>query len=207
MNNTVKLGLKKATLVVMAAGMVNTSLTSCSSMRDSTKTKSQGTSFGALAGGLLGAGIGLVAGGNTKSVLIGAAAGALLGGIGGYAWGDSIVKEKEAYASMEEYISDNQKQLDTRISDVQQANTDLSNQIAKLKADKTAVSKENIAKQNAKLTENLALIDTDITTAKDAAMEATGDDLAELNKKIDALSKEKKRLQSNINELDSLASI
>lgn len=207
MNNTVKLGLKKATLVVMAAGMVNTSLTSCSSMSDSTKTRAQGTSFGALAGGLLGAGIGLAAGGDTKSVLIGAAAGALLGGIGGYAWGDSIVKEKESYASMEEYINDNQKQLDNRITDVQKANSDLTKQITQLKKDKTAVSKANIAKQNAKLTENLALIDSDITTAKDAAKEASGAELAELNQKIDALSKEKKSLQSNISELESLASI
>lgn len=207
MNNSVKLGLKKATLVVVAAGMVNTSFTSCSSMSDSTKTRTQGTAFGALAGGLVGAGIGLATGGDTKSVLIGAAAGALIGGIGGYAWGNSIVKEKEAYASMEEYINDNQKQLDNRITDVQKANSDLSNQIAQLKKDKTAISKENLAKQNAKLTENLALIDTDITTAKDAAKEASGDELAELNQKIDALSKEKSSLQTNISELDSLASI
>lgn len=94
MNNNVKPGLRKATLVIMAAGIINTSLTSCSSMSDSTKTKLQGTSFGALAGGLVGAGLGLAAGGDTKAVLIGAAAGAVLGGIGGYAWGHSIVKEK-----------------------------------------------------------------------------------------------------------------
>lgn len=207
MNNKAKLGFKKATLVVMAAGMVNSSLTSCSSMSDSTKTRAQGTTFGAIAGGLLGASIGLVAGGNTKSVLIGAAAGAMLGGIGGYAWGDSIVKEKAAYASMEEYITDNKKQLDSRITDVQQANSDLSDQIAKLKADKTAISKEKIAKQNAQLSENMALIDADITTAQDAAKEASGTELAELNEKINALSQEKKSLQSNMSELDSLASI
>lgn len=76
-----------------------------------------------------------------------------------------------------------------------------------MKAGKTAVPKENIAKQNARLTENLALIDTDITTAMDAAKEASGDELAELNKKIDALNQEKTSLQENINELDSLVSI
>lgn len=207
MNNNVKLGLQKTTLVVLAAGMVSSSMTSCSSMSDSAKTKTQGTAFGALAGSLVGAGIGLAAGGDTKAVLIGAAAGALLGGVSGYAWGASIVKEKEAYASMEEYVADNKKQLDNRLTDVQKANSDLSNQITKLKKDKSAIAKANVEKQNAQLKENLALIDADITTAKDAATEASGAELAELNARIDKLSKEKNDLESNMDELNSLTSI
>lgn len=208
MNNTVKLSFKKATLVAISAGMLTTStMTSCSSMSDATKTKTQGTALGALGGALLGAGIGKATGGDTKAVLIGAAAGAVLGGIAGYAWGNSIVKEKSEYATMEEYVSDNKKQLDNRIGDVQKANTNLSKQIAQLKKDKTSVAKAEVQKQNAQLAQNISLIDADLATAQDAAKEASGAELAELSAKIDTLSAEKKSMQANLEELDSLASI
>ena len=191
---------------ILSISIMAAPLTSCS-LDDTGMTQIQGSTLGALGGAVVGGAIGLAVGGDTKSVVAGAIAGGLLGGAAGLQWANSIVKEKASYASMEEYINDNQKQLDNRITDVKKANSDLSNQIAQLKKDKTAVSKANIAKQNAKLTENLALIDTDITTAKDAAKEASGAELTELNQKIDTLSKEKASLQANISELDSLSSI
>lgn len=177
--------IRKATVATLALGVLST--TSCSSMSDGTKTRAQGTAMGMLSGAALGALSGLIIGGNTKSVITGLAVGAAAGAIAGFAWGDSVVKQKEAYASMEQYVSDNNRQLSNRIAQTKQYNKKLQNQVAALKKEGKSLDQQ----QKANAQKGIALINQDLATAQDAKKEAHGDDLAELNSKINELNKEK----------------
>ena len=178
--------LTKLTAGVLAIGML-ASTSSCSSTSDGTMTQIQGTTLGMLGGAAVGAVAGLAIGGNTKSVVTGLAVGAAAGAIAGFSWGNSIVKQKRAYASMEQYVSDNNKQLSNRIAQTKQYNQKLQKQINALNGDKSKLDQK--ARANAQ--KGLNLINQDIATAQDAKKEAKGSDLVELNNKINELNKEK----------------
>lgn len=178
-------------LRTLAAGAVALGLlpatTSCSSTSDSTMTQIQGTTLGALGGAAVGAVAGLAIGGDTQSVVTGLAVGAAAGALAGFAWGTSVVKQKQAYASMEQYVSDNNRQLSNRITQTRQYNQKLQKQITSLKGDKSKLDQ----KSRANAQKGLTLINQDLATAQDAKKEASGADLIELNNKINELNKEK----------------
>lgn len=178
--------ITKLTAGALALGMLCTT-TSCSSTSDGATTQIQGTTLGMLGGAAVGAVAGLAIGGNTKSVITGLAVGAAAGAIIGFSWGNSIVKQKRAYASMEQYVSDNNKQLSNRIAQTKQYNQKLQKQINALNGDKSKLDQK--ARANAQ--KGLNLINQDIATAQDAKKEAQGADLVELNNKINELNKEK----------------
>lgn len=186
MTNTL---FRKTLVATLSLGVLATT-TSCSSMSDGTKTRTQGTVLGTLGGAGLGALAGLAAGGNTKSVITGLVVGAAAGAIAGFAWGDSVVKQKEAYASMEEYVKDNNTQLGNRISQTKEYNKKLSKQVAQLRKEGKTLSDED--KKEAK--QGIDLINKDLATAKDAQKEASGAALDELNSKIAQMESEKKTL-------------
>ncbi len=185
-----------ATAAIVMTSMM-TGVTSCSSMSDKTKTRTQGTVMGTLGGAALGALAGLATGGDKKAVITGLVVGAAAGALTGFAWGESIVKQKEAYASTEEYVRDNNKQLDNRIAETKKYNQKLSQEVSKLRSEGKSLSAQE--RDNAK--QGIALIQKDIDTAKQAKQDAQGADLAELNQKIANLDKEK----SVLAELSGLA--
>jgi len=76
----------------------------CASTQDGRTTQAQGTGLGALAGGLLGAGIAAIGGGDSSDIARGAAIGAAAGGVAGFAWGTEIAKRKAKYASREAWM-------------------------------------------------------------------------------------------------------
>lgn len=181
---------KKVTVGILMMGLMSAPLTSCSS--DGATTQVQGTALGAIGGAVLGGAIGLATGGNSKSVIAGAVAGGVIGAAAGLAWANSIVKEKAAYANMEDYVNDNIKQLDSRTSEAKKTNAKLSEKVASLKAQNKKLS----AKETKQLTTNLALIDTDISTARDAMAEASSAQKKELETKVKTLQAERETLAS-----------
>jgi hypothetical protein len=90
----------------------------CAGMNDSTRTKAEGTGFGAATGALVGGLLGQVIGHDSKSTLVGAAIGAAVGGGAGYLAGDAVEKRKAQYANAED-------RLDGEIKVVAQYNNDL----------------------------------------------------------------------------------
>ena len=184
-----KINSKSATAAVIALGMVSAPLTSCT-MDDTTATQVQGSALGAIGGAIVGGAIGLATGGNTESVIAGAIAGGIAGGIAGLVWANSIVKEKAAYANMEDYVNDNIAQLDKRTEEAKKTNAELSKKVADLKAETKSLDAES----KKQIATNLSLIDTDITTAKDAITEASGAKKAELEQQVKALESERDAL-------------
>ena len=191
---------------ILAVSIMAAPLTSCS-LDDTGMTQVQGSALGALGGAALGGAIGLAVGGDTKSVVAGAVAGGLLGAVAGLQWANSIVKEKAAYANMEDYVNDNIKQLDSRTAEAKKTNAKLSKQVASLKAQNKKVDAAEINKQKEALAANLALIDNDIKVANDAAKEASGAKRSEIIAKVEALNAEKKAYEKNNADLAALASM
>jgi len=202
MNKTIK----TTTAGILALSFISVPLTSCS-VDDTGMTQIQGSTLGALGGAVVGGAIGLAVGGDSESVVAGAIAGGLLGAMAGLQWANSIVKEKAAYANMEDYVNDNIKQLDSRTAEAKKTNEKLSKQVASLKAQNKKADKADIAKQQEALAANLALIDTDIKVANDAVKEASGAKRSELAAKVEALKAEKKAYEKNNADLAALASI
>ena len=202
MNKTIK----TTTAGILALSFISVPLTSCS-VDDTGMTQIQGSTLGALGGAVVGGAIGLAVGGDSESVVAGAIAGGLLGAMAGLQWANSIVKEKAAYANMEDYVNDNIKQLDSRTAEAKKTNEKLSKQVASLKAQNKKADKTDIAKQQEALAANLALIDTDIKVANDAVKEASGAKRSELAAKVEALKAEKKAYEKNNADLAALASI
>ena len=203
MNNT---KIKTTTAGILALSIMAAPLTSCS-VDDTGMTQIQGSTLGALGGAVVGGAIGLAVGGDSESVVAGAIAGGLLGAMAGLQWANSIVKEKAAYANMEDYVNDNIKQLDSRTAEAKKTNEKLSKQVASLKAQNKKADKADIAKQQEALAANLAIIDTDIKVANDAVKEASGAKRSELAAKVEALKAEKKAYEKNNADLAALASI
>lgn len=178
--------IRKPLVPILALGVLFAN-TSCSSTSDGTTTQIQGTALGTLGGAAVGALAGLAIGGNTKSVVTGLAVGAAAGALSGFVWGNSVVKQKEAYASTEQYIQANNTQLDNRINQTRQYNQNLSKQVASLKAQNKKLSQ----REKANVQKGISLINQDLATARIAKQDASGSELAELNRKIDALNNEK----------------
>ncbi len=95
--------MKSRILQYVALILMVCMVSGCATMNDSTRTKAEGTGFGALLGAAAGAGIGALAGGG-DGALIGAAAGAALGGAGGYAAGSYVAERKQEYANEEDRL-------------------------------------------------------------------------------------------------------
>lgn len=192
----------QATAAALVLGVFTTS---CSSMSDETQTRTQGTTAGVLIGAGLGALAGLAIGGNTESVLTGLSVGAAAGAAAGFVWGDSIVKQKRAYATTEQYVNANNQQLANRINQTKQYNQQLRNQVNSLNAQNKQLSAAKQAEAKAKIKANaregITAIDQDIANAKAARADATGNELAKLDNNIAALQKEKASLTSELAKL------
>lgn len=120
--------------------VISTMVVSCAGMKDSTRTKVEGTAAGAGIGALVGAGLGAVIGGK-EGAAIGAGAGALLGGAVGYGAGTLIANKKEQYATEEE-------RLEAEITIVAQHNRELDDYNEKMTAKINDMKKEILVLQS-----------------------------------------------------------
>jgi hypothetical protein len=112
-------------------------LADCSTDQDRTRT--EGTAFGVLVGGVLGATAGAAiaaATGNGDKIAeyagAGAGLGALFGGVAGYNWGASVARKKEKYVHAEDYLNDCIGDAHKCTLALKQENQILRNQIADL---------------------------------------------------------------------------
>lgn len=177
-------------------------LSSCANMsRGEIMAGSAG--FGAVIGGVAGN----LIGNDSVGTLIGVGAGALAGLIVGYVWSESIVEDRSAYATSAAYVQANNQQLDNRIREARKANKDTANNVSSIKKNNKKISKKDRDKQSAVMTQNINLMEKDIQTAKKAAKEASGAELQQLRSQINTLSAEKKQMEQNRSELNSLAAI
>ncbi len=192
---------KKWTSTLLLAGI----MCSCSNMSDRTLTIAQGTGIGTAVGGGIGAGIGAAVAGK-KGAAIGGGIGAFIGGIGGYLWGDSVAKKKEQCANTEEFIRANSSHLDSRIAQLSKQNDNLAAEINTMKQSKQRLSANQAQQFKKKLDENIALIDSDLIIARQAAREAKGSERTAINNKINTLVRERDELKSNKSKINTLVS-
>lgn len=185
----------QATAAALAVGMFTTS---CGTMSDGTLTQIQ-TTLIATTGGVVTGVVTQAATGGDK--LTGALIGAAIGALAGVVWGASIVKEKKAYATAEEYVNANNQQLKRRIEETRAYNEQLKEQVTQLKNENKRLSKEDKANLKATVNKGLEEINKDIDKAKSARSDAKGEDLAKLNANIATLQEEKKTLESELAKL------
>ena len=212
MNTQTKNKMRQAVTMLLGTGVLLSSLNSCSGLSDSVLTKMQGTGIGALGGAAVGTGLGAaassIAGGDSKDVkkamVIGAVAGAVVGGVIGNRWGASIVKKKETYAKTEDYINDNIKQVDRRLSQASKLNSQLSKQIASIQKSGQKMSKDQKSEMVQTLKTNQGLIRTDIKNAQVALKdpEATAAQRAKLQAKVNSLQAQYNALTQNIGQFN-----
>jgi len=123
--------MKKVIAVVIMVCLLSGCATG---MSDSSRTKAEGAAAGAGAGALLGGLIGALSGGGDEA-LVGAAIGAGVGGLAGFAYGSHVAKQKEKYASEEEW-------LDACIASAQKVNQETRAYNADLKQDLSTLEAE-----------------------------------------------------------------
>ncbi len=181
-------------------------LTSCSNLSDASLTQIQGTGGGAAVGGAIGAGAGALLGGSTKATLWGAAIGAAVGGLFGHQYAKSIVKQKAAYATTEDYLNANIKQLSIRTNEVKSTNSNLTKQIANIRAQKSTLSADERVKTKKDLTDKANLAQQDIKVANAALSSATGEKRKALLNQIAQLKTERANLIRNTSTLMSVSS-
>lgn len=185
----------QATAAALAVGMFTTS---CGTMSDETWTQIQTTLIGAAGGAGVGVLTQVATGGDIKT---GALIGAAIGALAGVVWGASIVKEKKAYATAEEYVNANNQQLKRRIEETRAYNAKLKTQVDELKKENKRLSNEDKAKVKATVDKGVKAINDDIATAKSARADAKGEDLAMLNTNIATLQKEKAAMEADLARL------
>jgi len=122
---------------------------------DATRTKTEGTAFGAILGGLVGAAAGAAfdSGNRGRGALIGAGIGAVAGGTAGYMYGSSVAERKQQYANEEDRLDGEIKVVQKYNADLQQQNLAMEKDIKDLKERVAALqSKKKSLKDKAQLT-------------------------------------------------------
>lgn len=189
--------------------------------RTRAQAKTVGTGAGAAIGGGTAFGIAKLFGANNKTAGLIAGAGALIGGYVGYhmgsKWGDSIVRERAAYRSQEEYLQANIKQSQKRIKDLNKENRHLSKSIASLKTEKQKLKSSHDAmaiknhnesiKQGLKdIDYKMALLDKDIRTAKQAvASSPNTQEVNDLKEELSKLQSSRKTYSAQRKDLKNLS--
>lgn len=183
-------GLKRAVLLGTAIGIMGStlSLSSCANMNDQDKTVAQGTAIGtaggAAVGGGLGYGLAKIFGLSDRQAAAFAALGAVAGGAIGYqqgkAWGESVVKQKQEYASTEDYLNDNINQLNNRMVELNAENDRLKSQISTLKSQRAQLAKSQDQAQKQAFNESIASATQEITAKENLIRQDINTGLAAL---------------------------
>ena len=207
MNN--KHYFKKSFVLLMEAGVLTFGLGSCANMSDTTKTYAQATGIGAAGGAGVGALAGQAIGGDTKSTVIGAAIGGSIGAIAGWFWGDYVVQQKKEYASVEEQIRHSNQVMDKLIAQTKSRNAELAQSIANLKKEKRHLASSDVKTKSQKMTrevdKRISILNEEVTLARKAADNASGNQKIALRGKISTLSHEINSLKKHKRTLSSLS--
>jgi len=197
---------------------------------DSQRTKTQGTVIGAAGGAVLLGGLGALAGalsGNrdniAKYAIAGAVAGAALGGVAGYKWGERVVIKKEQYKNSEDYLTANIRQASRVSAAAEQENKALSGDIAQLnerlqELSAQAAAGNHNAEFRAKLVtfvnqrhtdvaKKIQITKTEISDRQQAlsdAQNANPQQVAQLKAQIDSLNSEREKLQASNHQLAAI---
>lgn len=205
-----KNNMKKTLALLLSVSVLAGNVTSCANMSDGTKTRYQGLGIGALGGAAVGAGIGQLAGRDSKSTLIGAGIGAAVGSVAGWFWGNSVALQKEQYASVEEQIKDSNRAMDQLIAQTKKDNAALKNAIANLRKENKKLASSAKVKADAKklslaVDDSISILNNEVVLARRAAGKASGKERIVLNGKISTLNSEISSLKTHKRELAALS--
>ena len=207
MNN--KHYFKKAFVLLMEASVLISGVSSCANMSDTTTTYAQATGIGAAGGAGMGALAGQASGGDTKSTVTGAAIGGVIGAIAGWFWGDSVVQQKKEYASVEEQIRHSNQVMDKLITQTKARNAELAQVIADLKKENKNIASSDVKTKSQKMTrevdKRISILNEEVTLARKAAHNASGNQKIALRGKISTLSHEINSLKKHKRTLSSLS--
>lgn len=191
-----------------------------STMSDADRTKAEGTAFGALLGGLVGAAAGAVLAKNDrgKGAAVGAAVGAIGGSAAGYLYGKNAAERKALYADEESrldgeinvlknYNADLDKQnlaSFKKIQQLQQRVHDLNSQSATLrkKAQLSASERRELEKSLENNDKNISTYNQELSSLQEYRQELGGQDV-QSQPQIARLEREIDLLRENINTLDT----
>lgn len=175
---------------------------------DQTRTRAEGTVFGALIGGLLGVAIG----DSAKGALIGAAVGA---GVG-YVVGNEVAKRKAKYASEEDFLDGEIVQVQEFNATAAQYNAQLARKIAALDRESQRlatqyragkVKRDRLAEQRAEVQQRMERsqrLEADLRKEHDinvAVVQEQQRARGAADPQVAALEKEVQQLQTNIDAL------
>lgn len=189
--------------IITAMGVFSTSISSCSNMSDSALTQTQGAAAGALSGAAVGALIGYLAKKDSKGALIGAGIGAGVGLFAGYFYGYKVARDKEAYATQEDYLMANIAALDSQITSAKNYNSQLQLSISLLKSTKSKLTATQQANMKKECDHNLSMIDQNIRQAELASQSTDADSAAKLRDKIKKLKVERNKLSQAAADLNN----
>lgn len=199
---------------------------------DQQRTKTQGTVIGAVGGAVLLGGLGALAGvlsGNRDNVaryaIAGAAAGAALGGVAGYRWGERVAFKKERYTNSEDRLAANIQQASkVRVAAAQENNIlrgqigELHNRLQQLSAEAAAGNHDNgfrmtlvnfIDQRRQDVSRKIEAAGNEIADRTQALREDSNGNpqrVAELRGQIGSLSAERAQMQQANRELSSIRS-
>lgn len=196
----------------------------CAGMSDSDTTRAQGAGAGAAGGAVIGALLGQAIGNDTESTMLGAAIGASIGGLGGYAYGDHVARQKEKYASTEDWLDACIASAEQTNNEVQAYNAQLAGEIQQFKNEVAALKAQHQKKQQnqeallakkaeidaalAKAQEQLKKAQQELESQRYAVAEvqdleggAAGDNAAILDQKIAQLEESIAQLQNHTTSL------
>ena len=157
----------------------------------------------------MGALAGQAIGGDTKSTVIGAAIGGSIGAIAGWFWGDYVVQQKKEYASVEEQIRHSNQVMDKLIAQTKSRNAELAQSIANLKKEKRNLASSDVKTKSQKMTrevdKRISILNEEVTLARKAADNASGNQKIALRGKISTLSHEINSLAKHKKALSTLS--
>jgi hypothetical protein len=199
---------------------------------DQQRTKTQGAVIGTVGGAIVGGGLGLLVGvlsGNRNDigrfVIAGAAAGAAIGGVAGYKWGERVAFKKEQYKTAEDRLRANIARADAVRAAADQENKQLRSDIAQYQQQLQQMSSDaaagrdvsqtrasladTLSKRRQDVAHKLNCCNQEIVDRKQALAEDQDDgnpqQIADLKTKISQLSQEREQMEQENNQLAEIS--
>ena len=198
---------------------------------DQQRTKTQGAVIGTVGGAIVGGGLGLVVGvlsGNRNNigrfVIAGAAAGAAIGGVAGYKWGERVAFKKEQYKTSEDRLRANIARADAVRAAADQENKQLRSDIAQYQQQLQEMSSDaaagrDVSQMKANLADTLGKRRQDVAHKLNCCTQEIADrkqaltedhdgnpqQVADLKAKISELSQERQQMEEANNQLAEIS--